>query len=48
LIRRRTDLRSFSGASTYASEEDAIEGCFEYGRRIIDGLVPDCSVDDLM
>lgn len=48
LIRRHAGLRAFSGPTTYATEEAAIAGCCEYGRRIIDGEVRDCSVDDLM
>ncbi len=47
LIGRRGGLRAFSGPSTYATEEAAITGCREFGRRIIDGRVQDCSVDDL-
>jgi hypothetical protein len=47
LIGRQTDLRAFSGLSTYPTEEAAIAGCCEFGRRIIDGRVSDCSVDDL-
>jgi hypothetical protein len=47
LIGRHTDLRAFSGPSTYPTEEAAITGCCEFGRRIIDGRVSNCSVDDL-
>lgn len=47
LIGRHTDLRAFSGPSTYSTEESAITGCCELGRRIVDGRVPNCSVDDL-
>jgi PAS domain-containing protein len=46
-IGRNTDLRAFSGPSTYPTEESAITGCCEFGQRIIDGRVRDCSVDDL-
>jgi len=48
LIRRRSGPRAFSGPTTYATEEAAIVGCCEYGRRIIDGEVRGYSVDDLM
>jgi hypothetical protein len=47
VIRHRRGLRAFSGTTTYATEEAAVKGCCDYGRRIIDGQVPDCSVDDL-
>jgi hypothetical protein len=48
LIRRHAGLRAFSGPTTYPTEKAAIDGCCEYGRRIIDGEVRDCSVEDLM
>ena len=47
LIGRNTDLRAFSGPRTYPTEESAITGCCEFGQRIIDGRVRNCSVDDL-
>jgi len=47
LIGRRSGLRTFSGPVTYSTEEAAITGCCELGRRIIDGQVKDCSVADL-
>jgi hypothetical protein len=47
LIGRHRDLRAFSGPRTYPTEESAITGCCEFGRRIIDGRVSNCSVDDL-
>jgi len=47
LIGRNTDLRAFSGPRTYPTEEAAITGCGEFARRIIDGRVRNCSVDDL-
>jgi hypothetical protein len=47
LIGRNTDLRAFSGPSTYPTEESAITGCCEFGQRIIDGRVRDSSVADL-
>lgn len=47
LIGRGTSLRAFSGPFTYSTEGAAITGCCEFARRIIDGRVRDCSVDDL-
>jgi hypothetical protein len=47
LIGRHTDLRAFSGRSTYPTEASAIRGCREFAQRIIDGRVKDCSVADL-
>lgn len=47
LIARRGSMRMFSGPGTYATEEMAISGCCDLGRRIIDGQVRDSSVDDL-
>jgi len=47
LISRHQGLRSFTGQSTYDTEAHAIAGCREFGQRIIDGQVRDCSVDDL-
>jgi hypothetical protein len=47
LIGRHGDLRAFSGPGTYPTEESAITGCREFGRRIIDGRVRECSVADL-
>jgi hypothetical protein len=46
LIGRQGRLRAFSSPGTYPTEEAAITGCFEFGRRIIDGRVRNCSVDD--
>ena len=47
LIGRHRDMRAFSSPRTYATEESAITACWEFGRRIIDGRVSNCSVDDL-
>lgn len=47
LIGRREALRAFTGPRTYPTEKLATTGCWELGRRIIDGEVRDCSVDDL-
>ena len=47
IIGYRTKRRAFSGAKTYATEQAAIRGCHAYGRRIIDGREPSCSLADL-
>jgi hypothetical protein len=47
LIAHRTQLRAFSGPETFPTEDDAVQGCFAFGRRIIDGSEPDLSVADL-
>ncbi len=40
-------LRVFTGALTYATEQAAITGCSDLGRRIIDGRIEDSSVEGL-
>ena len=40
-------LRVFSSSLTYATEQAAILGCSDFGRRIIDGRTADCTVEDL-
>ena len=47
LIGRHRRLRAFSGGDTYATEQAAIDGCREFGRRIIDGLVQEYPTEDL-
>jgi hypothetical protein len=47
LISHRTKVRAFSGPKTFPTEEAAIRGCHAFGRRIIEGRVPNCSIDDL-
>lgn len=47
LIAHRGSLRSFSDRATFPTEEQAIQACFAFGRRIIDGNVPHLSVDDI-
>lgn len=47
LIARRDKVRAFSGPATFPTEQAAIRGCHAFGRRIIEGRVPNCSVDDL-
>ncbi len=47
LIGRHRRLRAFSGEETYATEQAAIDGCRDFGRRIIDGLVQAYPIEDL-
>jgi hypothetical protein len=47
LIAYRSKQRAFSGSKTFGTEQAAIRGCHAYGRRIIDGLEPYCSLEDL-
>jgi hypothetical protein len=47
LIGRHRRVRAFSGAETYATEQAAINGCCEFGRRIIDGLVQQYPIEEL-
>jgi hypothetical protein len=44
LIGHGDALRAFSGPATYTTEALAEVGCYSLGRRIIDGVVPECSV----
>ena len=37
----------FSTANTYDSKEEAIKHCFHLGKKIIDGEIENCSVDNL-
>jgi len=43
----RKGSRDFLSSHTFKTEEEALQGCLEYGKRIVDGEVPSCSVDDL-
>lgn len=47
LIACRGRTRAFSGPGTFPTEAAAIQGCHEFGRRIIDGRVPHHDVKDL-
>lgn len=47
VIAYRTKQRAFSGPKTFPTEQAAIRGCHAFGRRIIDGLVPFCSLEDM-
>ncbi len=46
-IERKGRVRSFSLGERYATEGEAVARCVEFGRRIIDGAVPGCSVEHL-
>ncbi|NVM20922.1 MAG: hypothetical protein HWN68_03995 [Desulfobacterales bacterium] len=39
--------RDFSARGTYETREEALEECFNFGRRIIDGKVLGCNVHGL-
>ncbi len=39
--------KPFTGSDTFFSEVKAIRHCLDFGKRIIDGEVEDCSVEDL-
>jgi hypothetical protein len=47
LIAYREKQRAFSGTKTFPTEQAAIRGCHTFGRRIIDGHVPYCSLEGL-
>ncbi len=40
-------IRRFDGTNRFKSREDAVRSAIVLGRRIIDGTVDGCSVDDL-
>lgn len=44
---RETVSRNFSAGDSYAMRDDAVKNCFQFGRQIIDGQSPNCSVTDL-
>lgn len=48
VISRRATARTFSAPTTFPTEKAAIDGCYRFGRKIIDGQVPSCSVADLL
>ena len=39
--------KSFLASLKFGTKQEAIENCLEYGKQIIDGQVPGCSVGDL-
>ncbi|UCF40487.1 MAG: hypothetical protein JSW43_12275 [Gemmatimonadota bacterium] len=48
VIAYRTKRRAFSGPTKFPTEQAAIRGCHAFGRRIIDGREPYCSLEDLL
>ena len=47
VIAHRARMRTFSGPKTFPTQAAAIRGCHAYGRRIIEGRIPNLSIDDL-
>ena len=43
----RLIIRNFNTANTFATKEEAIQHCINYGKQIIDGEVEGCTVTDL-
>lgn len=39
--------KNFSAADTFKTRDDAIFHCHNFGRQIIDGKVPGCTIADL-
>jgi hypothetical protein len=39
--------RAFSAGNTFKTEEEAIQRCIDFGKRIIDGEIKNCTVTDL-
>lgn len=39
--------KNFSAANTFKTREEAISHCYNFGRQIIDGQAPGCTVADL-
>ncbi len=39
--------KQFTASQKFSSKEEATKHCFEYGKQIIDGKIPNSSVDDL-
>lgn len=46
-IWRANVVKPFYASNTFKSREEAIAGCVEFGRRIIDGEIPGFSGTDL-
>jgi hypothetical protein len=46
-IMRGPNVQAISVRNTWPSEEEALRRCLELGRRIIDGELPDITVDHL-
>jgi hypothetical protein len=41
----QTNTKPFSASNTFQSQEEAIQQCLEFGKRIIDGDVKGCSLE---
>lgn len=41
------NTQNFSAANNFETKEEAIQHCIDFGRRIIDGEIENCSVSDL-
>jgi len=39
--------KHFLSPHTFKTEEEALQGCLEYGKQIVDGEVAGCSVEDI-
>ncbi|TKB63528.1 MAG: hypothetical protein E8D48_04480 [Nitrospira sp.] len=39
--------RKFSAGSSYKTREEAMANCFQFGKQIIDGQLPTCTVADM-
>jgi hypothetical protein len=42
-----TKVRNFFAADTYDTREEAVQNCFRFGKQIIDGQLPGCTVADI-
>ena len=40
-------VHPYHAADTFDTKKEAIEACVEFGRQIIDGKIPNCTVEDL-
>ena len=43
----RTTDKLFSASNTFTTKEEAIDHCLNFGKKIIDGDVKNCTVHDL-
>jgi hypothetical protein len=46
-IMRRNAVKPFSASNTFGTREEALQHAIRFGRQIIDGEIPNCTVDDL-
>lgn len=47
-IRRNNAVQPFSARDTVATRDEAVAASLQFGRDIVDGKVPACSVTDLL